>query len=93
MILSEEDKLAYAAEVEALKNKYPVANLAYRQASSALGWKYKQLELHDEDEEKINHAIILGIIDIDRPELTTELAELIMKTIQEGKIPHVKIIY
>lgn len=50
MILSEEDKLAYSLEVEDLKKKYPVANLAYRREISALGWKYKQLELIDEDE-------------------------------------------
>ncbi len=42
---------------------------------------------------KINHAIVLGIVDIDRPELTTELAQVILTAIAEGKIPHVKIIY
>ncbi len=42
---------------------------------------------------KVNHAIILGIVDIDRPELTTELAQVILTAIAEGKIPHVSVKY
>ena len=42
---------------------------------------------------RINHAIILGIVDIDRPELTTELAKVILEAIAGGKIPHVSIQY
>ncbi len=42
---------------------------------------------------KVNHAVILGIVDIDRPELTTELAQVILTAIAEGKIPHVSVKY
>ena len=52
MILSPEDEKAYAQEVMELKTKYKgVTNLAYRRESSELGWKYKQRELRDEEEE------------------------------------------
>lgn len=42
---------------------------------------------------KVNHAIILGIVDIDRPELTTELATVILEAIAGRKIPNVSISY
>ncbi len=54
MILSDEDQKEYEREIAALKAKYSgKVNIAYRRESSQLGWKYKQLELHDGDTPKM----------------------------------------